>query len=76
MMEISEEDAKVIARALAYVNNTQAGELDRIMQSGESAYLKEAAVNKYHSDTEEMTKLHMRLAEAFPALRQGGISAG
>lgn len=69
-MEITLEDAKVIARALAYVNNKQAGELDRIMQSYESEYLKEAAVNKYNSDSEEMTKLHVRLAQAFPELAQ------
>lgn len=69
-MEITEDDAKLIVRALMHVNQHYAGELDRIMVSDESVYLKEAAVKQYNSDSEAFTKLHLRLAEVFPSLTQ------
>ena len=71
---MSLEEAKVISRALVFVNNKNVGELERILHSDESDYLKEAAQKKYQEDTAAMTKLHMALAEIFPELRQGGPS--
>lgn len=68
------DEAKVISRALIYVNNKNAGELDRILRSDESDYLKEAASQKYQEDTAAMTKVHIALAEIFPELRQGAPS--
>lgn len=70
LAHLSLEDARLVARAFSYVNNKLAGELDRIMQSDESEYLKEAAIKQYNADTEAYTKLHIRLAEAFPELTQ------
>jgi uncharacterized membrane protein len=67
---MSTSDATLIARALAYVNKKMAGELDRIMQSDESEYLKEAAIKQYNADTEAFTKLHVELAQHFPELTQ------
>lgn len=69
-MEITLEQARLIARALAYTNSKLAGELDRIMQSDESEYLKEAAIRKYNEDSEGFTKLHVDMAQTFPELTQ------
>lgn len=71
---ISLNEAKVISRALVFVNNKNVGELERILNSNESDYLKEAAQKKYQEDSTAMTKVHIALAEIFPELRQGGPS--
>lgn len=67
---IADVEAKNMARALAFVNSKLAGELQRILQSDESEYLKEAAAKQYNEDTEAFTKLHTDLATIFPELRQ------
>lgn len=69
-MEITSEEAKLIARAFILVNQKLSTELDRIMQSDESEYLKEAAIKKYNEDSEGFTNLHIKMAQAFPELAQ------
>lgn len=75
-MELNEDEAILIARALTYVNRHLAEEATRIIESSESDYIRNAANEQYQKDSVEFTKLHMRLADAFPVLRQGTVSAG
>lgn len=69
-MEIGLEDARLMARALVYVSTKLSGELERILTSDESDYIKEAAVKQYNEDSAGFTKLHIALGQAFPELTQ------
>lgn len=69
-MEIDEEQARLIHRALVTTMSKLNGELGRILQSDESDYIKEAATKAYNVDAEGYSTLHIALCEAFPALTQ------
>jgi len=69
-MGIDEHEAKLISRALSFVNGKMAAELEKILHSQESDYLKEAATTRYNEDVEGFSKLHVRLAQHFPGLTQ------
>lgn len=72
---MAESDAKLIAGALAVMNRVAAEEGAKIWENSEnSAYLRDAALDKYNKDVEGLSKLHIQLAEIFPVLRQGGPS--
>ena len=64
------DEARLIARAFIVVNQKYANEVDRILASEESEYLKQAAMKQYQTDTEAYTKLHVKMAEVFPELTQ------
>lgn len=70
-MNINEDEARLIHRALIVAVGKLNGELGRIHQSEESDYIKEAATKAYNIDVEGFSNLHVRLCEEFPALRQG-----
>lgn len=66
-----EEEAQTVARALIHFNNYLLGEYNKITGKEEvSDFVKNAALQEYQTLTQEGTQLHMRLAEAFPSLRQ------
>ena len=71
---ITPEEAVTIMRAFRYVMNGQQKELERILDSNESDYLKNAAAEKFNSDSEEMTKLHIDMAQIFPDAFPGGVA--
>jgi acyl dehydratase len=70
-MEITEKHAQVIARALIVANKKFAEEFEKIANTPDvSNFIVEAAHNQYQELTNDMTRLHMELADAFPVLRQ------
>lgn len=70
-MEITEADAKLIQRALIAYNSELLSEGAKIWDDPDvSQFLKEAASRQYNEATEEFSKFHVRLVEAFPVLTQ------
>jgi hypothetical protein len=68
---VSPEEALVIARALIVANQKFREELDKISLTPDvSEFIKIAAAQQYNEVSEPTTRLHMALAEHFPALRQ------
>ena len=69
---LSEEEAKVVGRALGYFVKYLHGEFEKIARPDVdvSDLLKEAARAQYQELVTPVTVLHTALAEAFPALRQ------
>lgn len=68
---LSEAEAKVVGKALAYFNNYLVGEFDKIKETENvSALVVSAAQVQYQELSLENTTLHMRLADHFPVLRQ------
>lgn len=72
-MEITELDAVHISRAFAKLNQRMAQELQKVLESDAPTLLKEAATEQYNNDVENMSKIHIRMATAFPTL---GVAAG
>lgn len=69
--EVNEADAKVIARALIHLNNYLVGEYEKIAGAENvSDFIVSAARDQYNELSTDLSKLHVRLAEAFPVLRQ------
>lgn len=68
---LNEDEAKVVARALGYFNAYLVQEFDKIRETEDiSAFVISAANEQYQELSRDNTQLHMKLAEAFPALRQ------
>jgi len=68
---LNEEEARTVARALIHFNNYLLGEFDKITGKEDvSDFILNAALQEYQTLTQAGTQLHMRLAEAFPGLRQ------
>lgn len=68
---VSPEEALVLARALIIANTKFREEYDKIAFTPDvSEFLKLAAGEQYNAISEPSTRLHMALAEHFPALRQ------
>jgi len=66
-----EEEAQTVARALIHFNNYLLGEFNKITEKEEvSDFILNAALQEYQTLTMAGTQLHMKLAEAFPSLRQ------
>lgn len=70
-MDLTEAQAFTVTRALAVANKYLADEAAKIGESESSEFIKAVAYENYNKVTEEFTKLHLSLAEAFPALTQG-----
>jgi hypothetical protein len=76
-MELTQEDAQVVATALIQYNNVILSEYEKLMLAGEdvSQFLKDAAYQEYQRRSEEVTKFHTKLAQAFPKLMSGILDA-
>jgi hypothetical protein len=71
LVTLTENDAKVIARALTHMNNYLVGEFNKIsLTEGVSDFIVEAARAQYVELSTDLSKLHVELAQAFPVLRQ------
>jgi len=69
--ELNEDEAKVVARALIHLNNYLVGEYEKIAGAENvSDFIVNAARGQYNELSGELSKLHVRLAETFPVLRQ------
>lgn len=69
---INEAEAKVIARAFVQYNNYLVEQYHKVANTPDvSDFIKEAAGQQYQVLSQDATKLHLALAEAFPELRAG-----
>lgn len=69
---LTEDEAKIIARALIHMNNYLVGEYEKIATADGSVsdLLKEAARQQYNELSSELSKVHVSLAQHFPSLTQ------
>lgn len=71
------EEAKTIAIALNVYNKSLIAEYEKIAETpGISSLLVDAAIKQYQELSKAGTQLHIGLAETFPELTQGRLSAG
>lgn len=69
--ELTEDEAKVVARALIHWNSYLVGEYEKIaMTENVSEFIVAAARDQYNVLSNEASQLHVRLAEAFTVLKQ------